>query len=258
MSEYENRWLPAGTVLSIVSTHFAASLNLNRDAASSRAREEILELLVAGTLLASPKGFLLPFADQNTEIERWFWFHRSESDGRKTEDYPESRLGQNVVTIPSDFWLPFRDYCGGAYADWNLGNFHITKFVDTNGGELSGSARNVLFDSIDLPAAWVMSSKTTVQATETASSESSKKRGGGRHRTWDWDGALLHLAAVAHLNPDGLLRNNGNEPNQSDIGKILGDWFFAQHDNSPHDSQLRAYGQKFQEAVDKIKAEKSK
>lgn len=68
---------------------------------------------------------------------------------------------------------------------------------------------------------------------------------GGAPRKWDWDGALLHLAAIAHGSPDGLLRDDGTDPNQSDIARHLQAWFINSRDEAPENSQLRDYGKRF-------------
>jgi hypothetical protein len=68
---------------------------------------------------------------------------------------------------------------------------------------------------------------------------------GGAPRKWDWDGALLHLAALAHHGVNGLFRDDGSDPNQSDIARHLRAWFIDTCDNSPENSQLRDYGKRF-------------
>ncbi|NOW44534.1 hypothetical protein FHW96_000676 [Novosphingobium sp. SG751A] len=75
----------------------------------------------------------------------------------------------------------------------------------------------------------------------------------GKPREWDWDGALLHLAALSHGSNDGLFRQDGSDPNQSDIARILSNWFIDQTDDSPSDSQLRAYGARFWQALDGVR-----
>jgi hypothetical protein len=77
---------------------------------------------------------------------------------------------------------------------------------------------------------------------------------GGAPRKWDWDGALLHLAAKAHHSADGLYRDDGSDPNQSDIARHLEAWFMAKHGNAPEQSQLRAYGARFLAALAELKA----
>lgn len=76
---------------------------------------------------------------------------------------------------------------------------------------------------------------------------------GGAPRKWDWDGALLHLAALAHHAPDGLFRDNGTDPNQSDIARHLEAWFVDTTGNSPENSQLRDYGKRFVTELNALK-----
>ncbi len=78
-------------------------------------------------------------------------------------------------------------------------------------------------------------------------------KGGGRPRTWDWDGALLYLAALAHHGQNGLFRPDGSDPNQTNIAAHLRDWFIATAKNSPEDSQLRRYGKRFQTELNALK-----
>lgn len=68
---------------------------------------------------------------------------------------------------------------------------------------------------------------------------------GGAPRKWDWDGAMLHLVALAHHGANGLFRPDGSDPNQSDIARHLRAWFLDTCGNSPEDSQLRGYGKRF-------------
>jgi hypothetical protein len=70
-------------------------------------------------------------------------------------------------------------------------------------------------------------------------------KAGGAPRKWDWDGALVHLAVLAHNNPDGLFRDDGGDPNQSDIARHLRAWFIEACDDAPESSQLRDYGRRF-------------
>lgn len=86
-----------------------------------------------------------------------------------------------------------------------------------------------------------------------ASSAASSKGRGGAPRKWEWDGALLHLAALAHSHPDGLHPPDGAELNASDIARHLRDWFIERTGSEPVDSQLREYGARFLDALDAIK-----
>lgn len=76
---------------------------------------------------------------------------------------------------------------------------------------------------------------------------------GGAPRKWDWDGALLHLAALAHHGDSGLFRADGGDPNQSDIARYLQAWFLQTCDRSPEDSQLRKFGARFVEELNALK-----
>ena len=81
---------------------------------------------------------------------------------------------------------------------------------------------------------------------------------GGAPRKWDWDGALLHLAAMAHHGRNGLFRDDGGDPNQSDIAGHLGAWFIDTCDNSPVDSHLRGYGMRFLTELNALKLRDAK
>lgn len=76
---------------------------------------------------------------------------------------------------------------------------------------------------------------------------------GGAPRKWDWDGAFLHLAALAHHGVNGLFRDDGGDPNQSDIARHLQAWFIDTCGNSPENSQLRDYGKRFVTELNALK-----
>jgi len=81
---------------------------------------------------------------------------------------------------------------------------------------------------------------------------------GGAPRKWDWDGALVHLAALAHFGTDGLLRSDGGQPNQSDIARHLQGWFTDTAKDAPEFSQLRAYGKRFIMELNALKLKAAK
>ena len=81
---------------------------------------------------------------------------------------------------------------------------------------------------------------------------------GGAPRKWDWDGALLHLAALAHHGANGLFRDDGSDPNQSDIARHLQAWFIDTCEKSPEDSQLREYGKRFVTELNALKLRDAK
>ena len=76
---------------------------------------------------------------------------------------------------------------------------------------------------------------------------------GGAPRKWDWDGAFLHLAALAHHGVNGLFRDDGGDPNQSDIARHLQAWFIDTCGNAPENSQLRDYGKRFVTELNALK-----
>jgi hypothetical protein len=154
MGDYENRWMPAAVALREVSTYFAAALRLNASAARERAITTLFERLASGLLFASPKGLMLPFADEATKIRRWFRLQLIEPSGEKDDFRLDSGPSQNFVTIPHEFWRAFQRGCDEAGADWDAGEFSFENFCDSD-GEWSGFARDVHFDSVDIPAAWL-------------------------------------------------------------------------------------------------------
>ena len=81
---------------------------------------------------------------------------------------------------------------------------------------------------------------------------------GGAPRKWDWDGALLHLAALAHHGTNGLFREDGGDPNQSDIARHLQAWFVDTFRDSPENSQLRDYGKRFVTELNALKLKAAK
>lgn len=81
---------------------------------------------------------------------------------------------------------------------------------------------------------------------------------GGAPRKWDWDGAILHLAALAHHGANGLFRQDGGDPNQSDIARHLQAWFIDTCKNSPENSQLREYGKRFVTELNALKLRDAK
>ena len=58
---------------------------------------------------------------------------------------------------------------------------------------------------------------------------------GGRPPKWDWEGALIHIAAVANK-PDGLSSGRGA---QAKIAEMIRDWFIQTTGDSPADSEIR-------------------
>lgn len=76
---------------------------------------------------------------------------------------------------------------------------------------------------------------------------------GGAPRRWDWDGAMAYLAALAHYSPDGLIREDGTDPNSSDIAEHLLSWFVRTKGVEPSNSMLRKYGARFVAELNALK-----
>ena len=78
---------------------------------------------------------------------------------------------------------------------------------------------------------------------------SGPKNPGGRPSTWDWDGATIHLIAVANT-PDGL-RLEGGRGDNAKIANMMRDWFILKTGNSPDFSDLKKRARKVIDAISK-------
>lgn len=189
-------------------------------AAVAKATDAIMRRLTEGTLLARPIWFR--FVQGNRDDESEYVFHLQEQDR----------------TISPNFWRSLQRLRMTADFDWIAGDF---SFDDRDGAFYEkGHACGVKFDRSALPALDLPDTKAFSKA-------------GGAPRKWDWDGALLHLAALAHGSPDGLYRDDGRDPNQSDIARHLRAWFVDACDNAPESSQLRDYGRRFVTELNAVK-----
>lgn len=72
---------------------------------------------------------------------------------------------------------------------------------------------------------------------------------GGRPEKWDWDGATIHLIAVANT-PDGLLLE-GERGDNAKIANMMRDWFILKTGNSPDFSDLKKRARKVIDAISK-------
>ncbi len=225
---HHREWIASREALRLVSEVYALhdleeyeSEEQRKRAASARAADAMLRRLTEGTLLARPA---------------WFHFVQgSHNDG--TEHV--IRLPEKDRVISPNFWRILRRVQALAAIDWTAGDF---SFDDFDAGVYAiGSATSVKFDRVGLPALDLLSSKP-------------KPNTGGATRKWDWDGALVHLAALAHDSPNGLFRDDGNDPNQSDIARHLQAWFISTRGDAPEDSQLRKYGRLFVIELNAVKS----
>lgn len=189
-------------------------------AAMAKATDAIMRRLTEGTLLARPI---------------WFRYVQGNSDDGSEHAF---HLQGPDRTISPNFWGTLQRLRNTAAFDWVAGDF---SFDDADAAFYEkGHACGVKFDRCALPAVDLPGNRLSPKA-------------GGAPRKWDWDGALLHLAALAHGSPDGLFRDDGRDPNQSDIARMLRAWFVDSCDNAPESSQLRDYGKRFVTELNAVK-----
>lgn len=227
LSAEKRDWIASREAIRLVGEAYALhdvkehGSNEKRERARGSAADALLRRLTDGTLLAKPV---------------WFRFVQGNENSGEHHDF---HLVKEERTINPNFWRTLVRLRTIAEIDWIAGDF---AFEERDAGVyVVGSATGVRFDRAALPAIDVLSSKQTANP-------------GGAPRKWDWDGALLHLAALAHRNPDGLLQNSGKEPNQTDIARYLQAWFIDRHDDAPESSQLRFYGSRFLYELNAIKS----
>lgn len=220
-------WISSREALRLIMAVYASHdfLEYDSDAihqwvARERATDAILRRLTEGSLVARPMSFRYTLGSLDDGNERLFELHEPEG------------------TIDPNFWRTLRRLGTAATADWIAGDF---SFDDRDAGiYATGYADGVLFDLSGLPALGATHAKPS-------------RKAGGAPCKWDWDGAFLHLAALAHHTADGLYRDDGSDPNQSDIAKHLQAWFVDTCDKAPEDSQLRDYGKRFETELNALK-----
>ena len=225
--DQHREWIASREALRLVSTAYALhdfeeyeSKEKQHRAAMTRAADALIRRLAEGTLLARPV---------------WFRFVQGNRDDGTQHEY---HLPERERSISANFWRTLQRLQAVAAIDWIAGDF---SFDDTDASVYAiGSASGVKFDRLGLPALDLLTSKPAPNV-------------GGAPRKWDWDGALLHLAALAHGSPDGLFRDDGKDPNQSDIARHLSAWFIDAHDDAPESSQLRDYGKRFIAELNAVK-----
>lgn len=222
------RWISSREALQLVMEAYLkhdpleySTDEIQRLAARDSAVEAILRRLTQGSLLARPRGFL---------------FVTTSPKGWAPVEQPLDAPGG---TVPKSFWMAMRVGGNLARRDWIAGDFSFEGDPDIPFDDDHGFAYGIEFDRTGLPAIAVTNGSPDLIAP--VPSISSR----GAPRKWDWDGALLHLAALAHHARDGLLREDGGDPNQSDIGRRLADWFIGSKGEAPEPSQLRDYGKRF-------------
>lgn len=73
-----------------------------------------------------------------------------------------------------------------------------------------------------------------------------RTNGGGRPPKYDWEGALIHIAALAN-HPDGLPSGSGA---QAEIARRIADWFESTGGDCPADSEIRRRAARIMQALD--------
>ncbi len=220
-------WIAAREALRLVSEAYALHDIVDHEtrekqqrAAMAKATDALMRRLTEGSLLACPVWFRFVQGNHNGGAEHVF--HLREPDR----------------TIDANFWRTLQRLRSTAEIDWIAGDF---SFEDNDAGVYAtGFASGVKFDRSALPAIDRLTPKAATNP-------------GGAPRKWDWDGALLHLAALAHSSPDGLFRDDGKDPNQSDIARHMRAWFIDTRGDAPENSQLRDYGKRFVAELNAVK-----
>ncbi|WP_226017109.1 hypothetical protein [Novosphingobium sp. FKTRR1] len=225
--DQRREWIASREALRLVSEAYALhdtaeyeTTAKRHHAAMAKAADALMRRLTEGSLLARPV---------------WYRFVQGNHDNGEEHLI---QLQEQDRAISPNFWRNLQRLRRSADIDWIAGDF---SFEDNDAGVYAtGSANSVKFDRSGLPAIDRLTSKPPSNPS-------------GAPRKWDWDGALLHLAALAHGSPDGLFRDDGKDPNQSDIARHLRAWFIDTHGDAPETSQLRDYGKRFMAELNAVK-----
>lgn len=150
MANDDERWIPASQAMRGVTSRISAEFGIEKGDAWREAANAILERLSAGTLRATPKGFLPGVVIEEKRISYWFEFSETEDDGRKFCHPPSWDFDFDANCIPREFWIAFKRSPETARADWASGDFYIGEYEDRHGVS-SGIARDVWFIRDELP-----------------------------------------------------------------------------------------------------------
>ncbi|MFZ1742277.1 MAG: hypothetical protein WAT93_05445 [Pontixanthobacter sp.] len=153
-TDQTDRWMPAAHALGVIFHHFKSALDLDDEPAKQKAVIALIDRLASGAIYASPKGLLLENATLSTDIRRWYSLWCVEADGRRTQHDPDSVNDGSDVVIPVEFWRPFQRGDDRALADWDAGDFRLDDVRDSD-CTWSGRVRDVHFDRLELPSAWL-------------------------------------------------------------------------------------------------------
>lgn len=143
--------------------------------------------------------------------------------------------------IPSDGELRDIFFPESEFLSTELERAHFEAVIE--GLSFEFSRIELLLPSLELGPA---TSFTTTSGNETRTRV-------GRPKTWDWEGALGHIVAVAQT-PDGLPTGPGA---QARIEEIMSAWFMAETGNSPAVSQVRQRAASIMRTLEKPKTPKT-
>lgn len=224
MSDKVGEWVSAHEALQLVSHVYSGALSPHISAVIT-----LRERLAEGSLRAKCTTY---------------------SFGCRFPDGTEKQFPLEDGCIPMRAWHIFdKIFDHLREGDWNVGDFSFDAKFDQE--HYLFKARDVTLNLEGLPALAIARRQALVrQATPPIDGGLSR----GPRAKWAWERALSYLVASAHTDPDGLLRTDGEEPSQSDIANIMGQWFIDTYKESPSDAELRKRGKLVLDEIKAIKA----
>ncbi len=140
--------------------------------------------------------------------------------------------------IGEALWDAYDDFKNGVeYAVWATGDFKAKVPMDFS--DVTLTVVGLQFDR----KALVSSFGEEPQPPETPAI--AIRSNGGRPRKYDWEGALIHIAALAN-HPDGLPTGSGA---QAEIARRIADWFEGSGGETPADSEIRRRAARIMQAL---------
>jgi hypothetical protein len=125
------------------------------------------------------------------------------------------------------------------HAVWSLGDFEVT--LERSISDVTLTIVGLQFDQEALLA----SLGEKPQKGETRLITAAAKNAGGRPPKYDWEGAIIHIAAVAN-GLDGLPSGSGA---QTEIADLVADWFVNACGECPADSEVRRRAARIMQAL---------
>jgi hypothetical protein len=136
-------------------------------------------------------------------------------------------------------WDNYDGFTNGVeYAVWATGDFKAKVQMDFS--DVTLTVLGLQFDR----KALLSSFGEEPQPTETPAIAVGSN-GGGRPRKYDWEGAMIHMAALAN-HPDGLPTGPGA---QAKIARRIADWFESGGGDCPADSEIRRRASRIVQAL---------